>query len=208
MPSAAAPTYYCVFDPANLRRVRMFGYLREGAISSTYLLASNAMPSPLSDAVTADPKRELEMFLKYIYAAGVQLSSDQQFTLDADMQAAGISSHYSRINLVDWFSLTKAKVLDLTKYPDGQPRPSLTELPDGDRSNMFDIIRSLGMVGLLPHLLVPGGITFAEFNREMRHFLPDRDARLAFMTERGIPALTSRQAPLLSKQELDLIAAP
>lgn len=204
--NASGPTYYATYNPQTLQLTRL-GYVSGGNVSAQNLYASSDMPPEYMQPVLDDADRELEMFLKFLYQEGVQINTEKEFELDRYIVENQLDSHYSKLNLVDWFSLTGAKILDMTKYPPGTPRPSLTELPDGDTKNMFQIIRSLGLTGFLPHLLVPGGISISDFERELRYLVPDSKQRERFVVERAIPAMISRQSPIVGREDWERIVA-
>ena len=169
----------------------------------------------LNDAANI-ARNEFESFLLHLYAAGVFISStDDYHDLDADMVEAGITSMYDGVNVLDFLVLTGAKVrnykqsdgtiLDLMTLGPSDTRPNLTDVPDIDISLVKDVVKHIGLKGFVPYLYAAEGIDFDTFAELVLFFYPDATDRATYWAtpSTGLQAfLTSKSVPMLTELQL------
>jgi hypothetical protein len=173
------------------------------------------------------PANYLAAFFYKIYAAGLFIGGSQSVDLHRSIVSAGLynpplvlngltvlagSDPYEGIRPLDFMALTGAKIvpegigayIPSAANPTPPARPHLWEVADGDadgRKNMFDVIKFMGMWGLVKHLYIAkGGITWTEFLECMLAGMPDPSDRYAYF-----PVLRSfliaKQQPTLSEKQ-------
>ena len=140
-------------------------------------------------------KTEFDAFLVTLYRAGVSISNQNKyFDLTSEMLEAGL------IDYSTFTSLDPSKVVDA--FADVDPSDFETML--GDKSTIIDVLKHLGLSGLLHHLYAAGKLTFQEYKECVYFFYPDKEERAQYY-ENINPALRSRRIMLSGTEEKEIL---
>ena len=179
---------------------------------------------PLYGTDTPDPDAEyirtpFEAFLQTLYGAGVSLtSSSVEHDLNADIEAAGLSDDYAKVQVADFMAfcgalkryqtLKDGTQVDLLSLGPGDERPNLNDLQRSDDFTlMYGIIDHIGIQGILPYLYVKEGLTFDELCERIRAWKTIKEERETWTYEKLIPLLREQKAPVLTEQQVLMIVS-
>lgn len=225
---SGAADFYAVFDHTQAHKPLVQICYNDNTVwSGLYILEPDythpkigLYPDPETNPV--DPNLEirnkLESFLLHLYGAGVFIADTEIFyDLDSDIMSAGIGSMYETVNVLDFMVLTGAKrqhyklpdgtIKDLTTLGPGDDdiRTFLTDVENEDWQLMNDIIKHIGLKGLVPYLYASRGIDFATFAELILFFYPDTPTRKAYFATTLDPFLKSKRVPIFTQSQLQTL---
>lgn len=193
--------FYALTDPKDDSKPLInIGYLEEkGQIQTKWAIVE---PDPVLVAVF---QSEFSAFLTTVYKAGFNIAGDttkfnltdimvEKGLIDFSTMQAGSSPEdwkdaFLQIFVLDVMALLGAVAYDVSKHirtpnnPNPPERPKVWEVPQLDRTNMLDVIKFLGLWGILHHLYIERGLNWEEYKFCILSFFPDLEDRRAYINK-------------------------
>lgn len=181
---------------------------------SETLFISNEATLAQTGRDASDATRELELFIVWLYAIGVNLTdTTTTFNLDAQLFNAGKlgisplqSNPYRSINVFDFMVLTGAIEYPIAQLNLGERRPIVKEATQrNDKTVMFNVIRKLGIWGYCVDIFAEYGMTLEELAECLAEYLPDFAERKTYILSYVLPILRTKSFRILSDSELSTL---
>lgn len=186
--------FYAIFNPQNeFKDIRSIGYSKGGKVKSKFFILE---PNPL---LVGAFNSEFGAFLTTVYKAGLNVAGEEtRFDLTALLLQNGLINYnslqtgtpedwvdpFKEIFALDFLVLCGIIQYDISPHlgPSGTPRPAVSSFELGDKQNMFDVIKFMGLSGFLHYLFIAKAMTWEEYRDCIFYFFPDSTERRNYIT--------------------------
>lgn len=151
------PEFWVAYNPKD-KCIKGMGH--GGKVSSKFIIVE---PDPI---FAAAGHNELSAFFLTIFYEGIRIDGPAgEFDANEILRRHNKVNEYDGINVLDFMVSTGAKIYpEITTHmlPGADPRPNVWDVPDNDNEFMINVIKHLGIRGMIKSIYVNNGFTFDE----------------------------------------------
>lgn len=185
--------FYAIFDPTNeFKDIHQIGYTTGGRVLSKFFILE---PNPV---LVGAFNSQFGAFLTTVYKAGLNVAGEStRFDLTGLLVQNGLidfaslqggtpatwKDPFKEIFALDFLVLCGIIEYDITPHlgKEGSPRPAVSSFEIGDKTNMFDVIKYMGLWGFLHHLFIAKAMTWEEYRDCIFFFFPEAAERRKYL---------------------------